>query len=117
MRPIDRATSSLICAEGPLPVPAVSSMQSLREPDPVTRTAGTIVKERQQPTGLQAGKTASRESIDDAMAAEVIFNLFSLSFGPFPIVSVCRHRWRFLKSCPAANNSPLTVHQAGSPTW
>jgi hypothetical protein len=38
---------------------------------------------------LENGKYAS---IDGAMAVEVIINLFSLSFGPFLIIYVWRHR-------------------------
>ena len=44
---------------------------------------------------LENGKYAS---IDGAMAAEVIINLFSLTFGPFLIIYVWRHRRWLLKS-------------------
>ncbi len=44
---------------------------------------------------LEHGKYAS---IDAAMAAEVMINLFSLAFGPFLIIYVWRHRQWFLKS-------------------
>ncbi len=43
---------------------------------------------------LENGKYAS---IDGAMAVEVIINLFSLSFGPFLIIYVWRHRRWLLK--------------------
>jgi hypothetical protein len=44
---------------------------------------------------LENGKYAS---IDGAMAVEVIINLFSLTFGPFLIIYVWRHRRWLLKS-------------------
>ncbi len=44
---------------------------------------------------LENGKYAS---IDGAMAVEVVINLFSLSFGPFLIIYVWRHRGWLLKS-------------------
>jgi hypothetical protein len=44
---------------------------------------------------LENGKYAS---IDGAMAAEIVINLFSLSFGPFLIVYVWRHRHWLLRS-------------------
>ena len=44
---------------------------------------------------LENGKYAS---IDGAMAAEVIINLFSLTFGPFLIIYVWRYRRWLLKS-------------------
>lgn len=44
---------------------------------------------------LENGKYAS---IDGAMAAEVMINLFSLTFGPFLIVYVWRHRRWLLES-------------------
>lgn len=44
---------------------------------------------------LENGKYAS---IDGAMAVEVMINLFSLSFGPFLIIYVWRHRRWLLKS-------------------
>ena len=44
---------------------------------------------------LENGKYAS---IDGAMAVEVIINLFSLSFGPFLIIYVWRHRRWLLRT-------------------
>ncbi len=44
---------------------------------------------------LENGKYAS---IDGAMAAEVMINLFSLTFGPFLIIYVWRHRRWLLKN-------------------
>lgn len=44
---------------------------------------------------LENGKYAS---IDGAMAVEVMINLFSLSFGPFLIIYVWRHRQWLLKN-------------------